>query len=51
LVKGQLSDSEAEKINAAVEAEAPLWVEKAVWISLFEAARLSIQYGTAVCFN
>jgi len=51
LVNGQLSDEEAQKINSAVEAESPLWIEKAVWLSLFEAARLSIQHRTAVCFN
>lgn len=50
LKNGQLSDQEAEKINRDVEVETPLWIEKAVWLSLFEAARLSIQYKTAICF-
>jgi hypothetical protein len=49
LVNGRLSDEEAQKINSAVES--PLWIEKAVWLSLFEAARLSIQHRKAVCFN
>lgn len=51
LINGELSDQEAEKINQEVEAESPLWVEKAVWLSLFEAARLSIKYKTAICFT
>ncbi len=50
LTQGKLSDQEAEKINSEAEAESPLWIEKAVWLSLFEAARLSIQHKTAICF-
>jgi hypothetical protein len=30
--------------------EGPFWTELAVWISLFEAARLSIKHKTAICF-
>jgi hypothetical protein len=51
LDRGELSDKEAEGINREVEAEAPLWIEKAVWLSLFEAARLSIKHKSAVCFT
>ena len=47
---GQLSDAEADKINKDSESEEGLWIEKTVWISLFEAARLSIEHKTAVCF-
>jgi hypothetical protein len=50
LEKGQLSNHEAERINGEVETEAPLWIENAVWLSLFEAARLSLQHKTAICF-
>ena len=50
LDKGKLTDQEAQKINREVEAESPLWIEKAVWISLFEAARLSIEHKAAICF-
>lgn len=46
----ELMDSEAERINESVESEGPFWIEKAVWISLYEAARLSIEYRTAICF-
>lgn len=45
-----LSNAGAESINREVEAHAPLWIEKAVWISLFEAARLSIEHQAAICF-
>lgn len=47
---GQLSDAEADKINKDFESEEGLWIEKIVWISLFEAARLSIEHKTAICF-
>jgi hypothetical protein len=47
---GQLSDAEADRINSVVEASGPFEIELAVWLSLFEAARLSIQHGTAICF-
>jgi hypothetical protein len=47
---GQLTDEEATKINTAVDAEQEFWIEKMVWISLFEAARLSIEYKSAICF-
>jgi hypothetical protein len=47
---GQLFDAEADKINKDAESEKGLWIEKTVWISLFEAARLSIEHKTAVCF-
>jgi hypothetical protein len=50
LENGQLSDHEADRLNGEIEAESPLWIEKAVWMSLFEAARLSIEHKTAVCF-
>jgi hypothetical protein len=46
-----LDDAEAERINGGVEAEGPLWIEKAVWLSLYEAARLSIEHKTAICFS
>ena len=46
----QLSDTEADRINNVVGKEGPFGIELAVWISLFEAARLSIQHRTAICF-
>ena len=50
LENGHLSDRETDSLNAEIEAESALWIEKAVWLSLFEAARLSIEHKTAVCF-
>ena len=46
----ELSDAEVEKINQYVEAEETYWIEKVVWLALFEATRLSIEHKTAVCF-
>jgi hypothetical protein len=51
LSNGVLADSEADRINREVEVEGPFWIEKAVWLSLFEAARLSIEHHTAICFQ
>lgn len=50
LENAQLSDEVAESVNREAVGEAPLWIEKAVWLSLFEAARLSIQHQAAICF-
>lgn len=57
LDSGNLSDAEVIKIEIAIqkeeedESQAGLWIEKIVWLSLFEAARLSIEYKTAICFS
>jgi len=48
---GRLSDAEAVNINEIGENEGPMWIEKTVWLSLFEAARLSIEHKTAICFS
>lgn len=48
---GALSDAEATRINKEVDAESTLWIELMVWITLFEAARLSLEHKTAICFN
>ena len=48
---GALDDSEAERVNEQTEAEGPFWIEKIVWLSLFEAARLSLKYKSAICFT
>jgi len=47
-----LGDAEAERLNQQVAAEVePFRIEKIVWLSLFEAARLSIEHRTAICFQ
>jgi hypothetical protein len=50
LVDGELADAEAARVNAIAEAGGPMWHEHAAWIALFEAARLSIAYKTAIVF-
>jgi hypothetical protein len=50
LVDGQLTDEAADSIRSNVESETELWIERGVWLTLFEAARLSIQHKTAICF-
>jgi hypothetical protein len=47
----QLADSDAEEINVEEDQEEGVWRERLVWLSLFEAARLSIEHGTAICFS
>jgi hypothetical protein len=46
---GRVSDELVKKINA--ERRGKFYVERQVWLELFEAFRLSIQHGTAVAFN
>jgi hypothetical protein len=51
LWEGLLPDSEAARINRVIEAEGVFWIEQAVWLSLYEAARLSIEHGTVISFG
>jgi hypothetical protein len=48
---GKLSDSEAQAINAGLENQSGLFIERIVWLSLYEAARLSIKHRTAISFG
>jgi hypothetical protein len=48
---GELTETEVEKIRSDVESESSLWIERGVWLTLFEAARLSVQHNTAICFH
>ena len=50
LADGELSDVEAARVNAIVAADGPMWHECAAWIALFEAARLSVAFETAIVF-
>ncbi len=45
-----LTEAEADKIARDTRSQEGLWIEKIVWISLFSAARLSIEHKTAICF-
>ncbi len=51
LENGALSDQEAARINALGLANVHLYREYTVWLALFEAARLSIEHGTAIRFG
>jgi hypothetical protein len=50
LEEGRLTDEEAERISEEVHEEGELWIEKGVWLDLFEAARLSLQHGSVIVF-
>lgn len=50
LQDGELADEEADRVAAEIHDEAELWIEKAVWLDLFEAARLSVQHNSAIVF-
>ncbi len=51
LIDNKLSDEEAEKINKLAQTEEGFYREYHTWIILFEAARLSIEYKTAIIFT
>lgn len=46
-----LSDDVAEKVSKQRPTEVPFAIERLVWLALFEAARVSIEKGTAVVFQ
>jgi hypothetical protein len=47
----KLPDHAAEEINSVLDAQTGLFIEKTVWLSLFEAARMSIEHKTAIVFG
>jgi hypothetical protein len=47
---GQLSDGEARRVNGVIGQDGPWERELIAWLSLFEAARLSIAHKTAISF-
>lgn len=51
LSNGALSDDVAEAINRDVENQSGIWIERLVWLALYEAARLSIEHRSAICFT
>jgi len=48
---GQLSDADATALAEEPQGEGPYWIERLVWLTLFEAARLSIEHGAAIHFG
>jgi hypothetical protein len=51
LKNGELSDAEAKRLNREAHKRASFWVEKIVWLSLFEAARISLKYKSVISFG
>lgn len=51
LVDGELMDDIIDAIRSDIENKSDLWIERGVWLTLYEAARLSIQYKTAIFFT
>jgi len=47
---GSLDDAAAARLNAVTDSD-PWWREKFAWLHLFEAARLSVELGTAIVFH
>jgi hypothetical protein len=47
----QLNDEEAHVIAEEDEARGPYWIERLVWLNLFEAARRSIEHRAAIHFG
>ena len=50
LVDGKLTDEEIARLNQRIDDERAFYRELIVWLALFEASRLSIQYYTAIVF-
>jgi hypothetical protein len=51
LHNGQLHDADANAIADENETGGPYWIERLVWLTLFEAARLSIEHRAAIHFG
>lgn len=47
----ELPDEQADEINRLLDSHDGLFIEKIVWLSLFESARLSIEHKTAIVFG
>ena len=47
----QLSDADASVIAEEGQKGGPYWIERLVWLALFEAARLSIEHRAAIHFG
>ena len=50
LVDGKLTDEEIARLTQRIYDEGDFHRETVVWLALFEASRLSIQYHTAIVF-
>ena len=50
-VADSLSDEEAAKLTESIKGQEGPWVERAVWFSHWEAARLSLEHSTAIVYT
>lgn len=48
---GQLGDDQARAIADEEDDAGPFWIERKVWLALFEASRLSIAHRAAIAFT
>jgi hypothetical protein len=48
---GDLSDAAAKSIADEEDDSGPYWIERQVWLTMFEALRLSVEYKCAVMFS
>jgi hypothetical protein len=51
LVDGKLSDEAAKVIAEERDGSHPYWIERKVWLTMFEAFRHSIEFKCAVVFG
>jgi hypothetical protein len=51
LEEGKLSDEAAKSIVEEQDGAHPYWIERKVWLTMFEAFRHSVEYKCAVVFN
>ncbi len=49
--RGWLSDAEADELSKQRPTSAPFAIERLVWLALYEACRISIDYQTAIVFE
>jgi hypothetical protein len=48
---GELTDEEAQRVDAIACSEEGLWRECCVWLALYEAARISVEEKTMIAFT
>jgi hypothetical protein len=51
LIDGGPTKTSIDSIREEGERKHPLWIERKVWLSLYEKFRLSVEHGTAVVFG
>lgn len=51
LSEGKLSDEAAWAISKEADGSHPYWIERKVWLTMFEAFRVSVEHGCAVVYG